>query len=241
VFASERIRRSVQALRDAGKPVVASMSSVAASGGYWVSMAANRIVAHENTITGSIGIFGVIPTIDGPLAKLGIHTDGVGTTDMAGSMTLVRPMSEPSKAIVQSVIEKGYQDFIQGVAKGRSLEPEAVDKIARGRVWSGLKAKQLGLVDEFGGLEDATRAAAKLAQLGEGEYRLQEFSPDDESPIKSLVKFMGGSLGRLQSQSSLAALLAEFRKTREVRQLLGWMNDPRGAYARCFCALNPGF
>ena len=241
VFASERIRRGVQALRAAGKPVVASMSSVAASGGYWVSMDADRIIAHESTITGSIGIFGVIPTIEGPLAKLGVHTDGVGTTPLAGSSTLTRPMSDEARTIVQSIIEKGYNDFITGVAAGRKLDVAAVDGMARGRVWSGLKAKELGLVDEFGGLQEATLAAASLAKLDEGQYRVQEFSPEAESPIEAVVKFLGGNLGRLQSTTSLNALISELRSARELRHVTGWMNDPRGVYARCFCGINVGF
>ncbi len=241
VFASEQIRRGVQALRDAGKPVVASMSSVAASGGYWVSMASDKIVAHESTITGSIGIFGIIPTFEGPLTKLGVHTDGVATTSLAGSMRIDRPLSAEVKTIVQASIDKGYRDFINGVATGRNLPPAAVDKIARGRVWSGLKAKQLGLVDSFGGLDDATKMAASLAKLQEGHYSLQEFTPESESPLQSMMRFFGSSMSRLQSRTSLTALITELKSAQELRHLTGWMNDPRGAYARCFCAVNLGF
>ena len=241
VYASEQIRRGVQALREAGKPVVASMSSVAASGGYWVSMAADKIVAHESTITGSIGIFGIIPTFDGPLAKLGVHTDGVATTALAGAMRVDRPLSPEVKLIVQASIEKGYRDFINGVADGRGLQPEAVDQIARGRVWSGLKAKQLGLVDSFGSLEDATKLAASLAKLEEGHYSLQEYTPESESPMQSLMRFLGTGMSRLQSRTSLANMIEELKSAQELRHITGWMNDPRGAYARCFCAVNLGF
>lgn len=240
VFASEQIRRGVQALRAAGKPVVSSMSSVAASGGYWISMSADRIVAHESTITGSIGIFGLIPTIEGPLKKIGVSTDGVGTTSMAGSFDLTRPMPEPAKRIVQSVIEKGYQDFITGVAEGRKLEVAAVDELARGRVWSGLKAKQLGLVDEFGGLKEATQLAAKLAKLDEGKYRLQDFAPQPESPLEAFTQMFGQGLLRLQSPTSIDGWLQELKNTRTLKSLTGWMNDPNGAYVRCFCNLTLG-
>ena len=237
VYASEQIRRGVQALREDGKPVVASMSSVAASGGYWVSMAADRIIAHESTITGSIGIFGLIPTFDKPLAKLGIHGDGVGTTSLAGALRIDRPLSPEVKIIVQSSIDKGYRDFIQGVAEGRKLEPDAVERLARGRVWSGLKAKELGLVDEFGGLDAAVKAAAGLAELEEGQYELEEFHPGTTSPLHALLQYFGQATARQASLSSLSGLISRLGQARELRSSLGWLNDPRGLYARCFCAL----
>ncbi len=237
VFASEQIRRAVQALRADGKPVVASMSSVAASGGYWISMAADHIVAHESTITGSIGIFGLIPTIDGPLEKLGIHTDGVGTTPLAGAFRIDRPLSPELGRIVQSSIDKGYRDFINGVSAGRGLKPEAVDKIARGRVWSGLKAKELGLVDSFGGLDAAVLKAAELAQLGEGQYRLDELRPAAASPLKILAQMFGQGAIRLGALGEIKTLLVQLKQVRELRAITGWMNDPNGAYARCFCTV----
>jgi len=240
VFASEQIRRAVQALRADGKPVVASMSSVAASGGYWISMAADHIVAHESTITGSIGIFGLIPTVDGPLEKLGIHTDGVGTTPLAGAFRIDRPLTPEVGRIVQSSIDKGYRDFINGVAAGRGMKAEAVDKIARGRVWSGLKAKELGLVDSFGGLDAAVTKAAELAQLEEGHYRLDEFHPEAASPLKMLAQLFGRGAIRLGTAGEVKALLMQLKQVRELRSLAGWMNDPNGAYARCFCGLELG-
>lgn len=240
VFASEQIRRAVQALRAAGKPVVASMSSVAASGGYWISMDTDHIVAHESTITGSIGIFGLIPTIDGPLDKLGIHTDGVGTTALAGAFRIDRPLSPAVGRIVQTGIDKGYRDFINGVAAGRGMQAEAVDKIARGRVWSGLKAKQLGLVDSFGGLDVAVTKAAQLAELAENQYRLDEMHPEPASPLKILAQFLGQGAIRLGAFGEINTLLMQLKQVRELRSLAGWMNDPRGAYARCFCTVDLG-
>jgi len=237
VYASEQIRRAVQALRADGKPVVASMSAVAASGGYWISMAADRIFAHESTITGSIGIFGLIPTIDRPLAKLGIHSDGVGTTPLAGAMRIDKPLSPQVRRIIQSSIDKGYRDFINGVAEGRKMEPVAVDKIARGRVWSGLKAKDLGLVDEFGGLDAAVKSAAKLARLDEGSYELEEFHPGSGSPFQALFQFFGQAAADQQALASVSGLISRLSQARELRASLGWLNDPRGAYARCFCSL----
>lgn len=240
VYASEQIRRAVQALKADGKPVVASMSSVAASGGYWVSMAADKIVAHESTITGSIGIFGLVPTIDKPLEKLGIHTDGVGTTPLAGAMRIDRPLTPEVKTIIQSSIEKGYRDFINGVAEGRSLQPEAVDRIARGRVWSGLKAKELGLVDSFGGLDAAVTAAAGLAELEGGSYELDERHPGMATPFQALLHFLGQAAVRSEALGSLSGLVRQLSQAPELRSSLGWINDPRGAYARCFCAVNLG-
>ena len=240
VFASEQIRRAVQALRADGKPVVASMASVAASGGYWVSMSADRIVAHPSTVTGSIGIFGLIPTLEKPLAKLGIHGDGVGTTPLAGSLRIDRPLSAEVKTIVQASIDKGYRDFIAGVAEGRSLKPEEVDRIARGRVWSGARARELGLVDEFGGLDAAVKAAAGLAQLGADEYRLEEFHPGAASPFQTLLQFLGQASAPQPLLNSLAGVVQRLGRAPELRSTLGWLNDPRGAYARCFCTVELG-
>jgi protease IV len=240
VFASEQIRRGVEELRAAGKPVVASMSSVAASGGYWISMQADRIIAHESTITGSIGIFGLVPTFEGPLSKLGIHTDGVSTTPLAGAMRIDRPLTPETKVIVQASIDKGYRDFIGGVAAGRKLDVAAVDKIARGRVWSGLKAQRLGLVDDFGGLEVAVREAAKLAQLQEGQYQLDEIVPEGEPPLKSLMRYLSQGAVHAGLAGDWAQWLAKLDETARLRSLIGWMNDPRGEYARCFCSVELG-
>ena len=158
VFASEKIRRGVLALKAAGKPVIASMSTLAASGGYWVSMDADQIWAEATTITGSIGIFGLIPTVAEPLNKLGIHTDGVGTTPLAGAFRVDRPLGNEIRTLFQLQVEKGYRNFIEGVAKGRELPVAQVDSIARGRVWSGKAAKELGLVDALGGIAMLCRA-----------------------------------------------------------------------------------
>ena len=203
-------------------------------------MSADRIVAHPSTVTGSIGIFGLIPTLEKPLAKLGIHGDGVGTTPLAGSLRIDRPLSAEVKTIVQSSIDKGYRDFIAGVAEGRSLKPEDVDRIARGRVWSGAKARELGLVDEFGGLDAAVTAAAGLAKLGEHEYRLEEFHPGSASPFQTLLQFLGQAAMPQPLLGSLAGLVQRLGQAPELRSTLGWLNDPRGAYARCFCSVELG-
>lgn len=167
VYASEVIRREVQALRESGKPVVASMSSLAASGGYYIAMDADRIIASPATLTGSIGIFAMIPTFQRTLERIGVHVDGVGTTALSGEFRLDRSLGDISKDILQQSIERGYQDFVGHVARARKMKPEAVEAIAQGRVWAGADAQKLGLVDELGTFDDAIVAAAGLAKLGD--------------------------------------------------------------------------
>jgi len=174
VFASEQVRREVVALRAAGKPVVVSMGDLAASGGYWIGMDADRIFADPSTITGSIGIFGMVPTLPRALDRIGVHTDGVGTTPLAGAFDITRPLDPRVAGVIQSVIEKGYRDFIGRVAKARGRSVEQVDAVARGRVWSGAQARERGLVDAFGGLAEAVADAAKRAKLGSpGSYQVR--------------------------------------------------------------------
>ncbi|MEO5626231.1 MAG: signal peptide peptidase SppA, partial [Dokdonella sp.] len=164
--ASELIRRELALAREAKKPVIISMGDVAASGGYWISMDSDEIWAQPNTITGSIGIFGLLVTVPDTLAKLGIHTDGVGTTPLAGTLDIRRPLSPQLEAILNSVIRRGYNEFVGKVARARGKTPEQIDAIAQGRVWSGAQAKERGLIDKLGGLDDAIAAAAARAKLG---------------------------------------------------------------------------
>src|SRR5580692_11387745 len=166
MFASELILREVQALRKAGKPVVVSMSTYAASGGYYISAAANQIFASPTTLTGSIGVFSVVPTFQRTLEKLGVKVDGLGTTPLAGDMRSDRMLGPAARQILQSSVDHAYGEFLRRVGDGRKKTVEDVDKIAQGRVWAGIDAQRIGLVDHLGGLKDATDAAAKLAQLG---------------------------------------------------------------------------
>lgn len=236
VWASEQIRRAIENLRMEGKPVVASMSSVAASGGYWVSMNANQIWAQPTTITGSIGIFGLVPTIDKPLGKLGIHTDGVGTTTLAGAFRVDRPLTPEVSRIVQAQIDKGYRDFTGGVSEQRKLPMKKVDEIARGRVWSGQDAKELGLVDQFGDLQDAVQAAAKLAGLEPDSYDLEEFMPEHDFTAQLLSRF-SGRFG-LDAIPGLPAWAHRLLQQSDAAQLLTRFNDPHAAYAYCFCSVS---
>ncbi len=172
VFASEKVRREVQALKESGKTVVVSMGDVAASGGYWIAMAADEVWASPSTITGSIGVYGMIPTFSRPLAKLGIHTDGIGTTPLAGKLRLDRPLDSDLKRIFQHATEQTYDDFIQLVTDARPLERHEVEAVAQGRVWSGAQAKDRQLVDQTGNIRQAIDAAARIAGLG-SDYSVQ--------------------------------------------------------------------
>jgi protease-4 len=173
IMASEVIRREIAALREAGKPVVASMSNVAASGGYYIAMDADRILAAPTTITGSIGVFAVIPTFQRTLDKIGISSDGFGTTRLSGQLELDRAVGPEAKEILQASVERFYRVFVENVASARDRRPEEIDGLAQGRVWTGEDAKAAGLVDELGGVDEAVAEAAGLAGLEEGDYRVR--------------------------------------------------------------------
>ena len=164
-FASEQIRGAVLEAKRRGLPVVISMGGMAASGGYWVATAGDAIFAEPGTLTGSIGIFGIIPTFENTLAKIGLSTDGVRTTPLSGQPDVFAGTNPAVDAIIQASIEHGYRDFIGKVAQARRMTPARVDEIAQGRVWLGGTARQLGLVDRFGGLDEAVAEAARRANL----------------------------------------------------------------------------
>ncbi len=168
MMASELVRREVAALRAAGKPVVASMASVAASGGYYIAMDADRILASPATITGSIGVYALIPTLQDTLGKIGITNDGFGTTALAGGLRLDRELPAAAKQIMQASVEHSYRTFVGSVAKARQRRYEEIDGIAQGQVWTGEQAKAAGIIDDFGGIDEAIAEAAKLADLDEG-------------------------------------------------------------------------
>ncbi|MBJ6981714.1 signal peptide peptidase SppA [Luteimonas sp. MC1572] len=243
VFASEQIRREVVALKAAGKPVVVSMGDLAASGGYWISMDADRIYADESTITGSIGIFGMFPSIPRTLEKIGVHTDGVGTTRFAGAFDPTRPLQPEVGQVIQSVIDKGYREFTGKVASARNQTVEAVDAVARGRVWSGAQAKERGLVDEFGGLRTAVADAAERAGLGDaGKWRLR-YVEKPMSPFETFISGFAGSragqalLGRSDFvQGLLAKALPQAeQELRFIEQTLSKGGNPVKAVVHCFC------
>ena len=245
VFASEQIRREIVALKQAGKPVVVSMGDLAASGGYWIAMNADRIYADPSTITGSIGIFGVIPTIPRSLDKIGVHTDGVGTTRFAGAFDITRPLDPAVGDVIQSVIDKGYRDFTGKVASARKQSVEQVDSVARGRVWSGAQAKERGLVDAFGGLQAAIADVAARARLGKPDnYRVRYV----EQPISTFERLFGDFLqsrvgGALLGDSTLVRSVVASKLPQvqsDLRFLEAALEPGRGApvkaLAYCFCA-----
>jgi protease-4 len=238
-FASEVIRNEIEALKAAGKPVVASMSSVAASGGYWISMAADRIFASQYTITGSIGIFGMFPTFQRSLDAIGISTDGVGSTFWAGELRGDREMSDETRTMIQLLIEKGYDDFISKVAMHRGIDKPDVDTIAQGQVWTGGDAFENGLIDEIGGVEAAIASAAELAELEVGQYGTKQFDKE-LSPGERLIldilggaKWLGFNLEGLATKRSSIERVATILED-AISPLLR-LNDPKGVYSHCFC------
>ncbi|WP_305804304.1 signal peptide peptidase SppA [Stenotrophomonas sp. YIM B06876] len=244
VFASEQIRREVAALKTAGKPVVVSMGDLAASGGYWISMNADRIYANESTITGSIGIFGMIPNLTRSLDKIGVHTDGVGTTRFASAFDITRPMDPAVGRVIQSVIDKGYADFTGKVAQARNKSVEAVDEVAQGRVWSGAQARERGLVDEFGGLKAAVADAARRAKLGEsGKFRVRYIEKAASPFAQFMSGFAGSRMGAWMLGDSGMARMLLARSMPEMDTQLRFVEDavkdrnaaPVRTLAYCFC------
>lgn len=238
VYAAEQIRREVELTREAGIPVVVSMGDVAASGGYWISMNANRIFAEPNTITGSIGIFGMYYSVPNTLAKFGIHSDGVATGPMAGAFDITRPLDPKVGAVIQAIIDKGYRDFVGGVAKARGKSFDAIDAIAQGRVWTGKQALDRGLVDRLGGLGDAVAEAARLAKLGRN-YPVRYA----QAPMGALESFLVGF-----SQNASVELLRSwglrlppwFAQVQALAPELSLLRDAKAGtpnvYAYCLCS-----
>ncbi len=222
-FASELIRQELELLQLADKPLVISMGSVAASGGYWISATADKIIAHPTTITGSIGIFAMMPTFEETLANFGIQTDGVGTSALSGTLDPLRGINEPMQRILQANVENGYEQFINLVARGRDMSPEAVKQIAEGRVWLGSTALELGLVDELGDLSLAIDAAAELANLT--DHGVKAFT----TPI-SARDLLFRELFEARAQEPQNPLVASLRAL--WLQVAG-LNDPMHTYSLC--------
>ncbi|HQQ64098.1 MAG TPA: signal peptide peptidase SppA [Pseudomonadales bacterium] len=229
-FASELIRSELVAAQAAGKPVVASMGGVAASGGYWIAASADEIWASPTTITGSIGVFGVIPTFENTLSRIGAHSDGYSTTALADAMQVDRPMSELTARVMQQGVDFTYQQFLQLVSHGRNTTPQAIDAIAQGRVWTGAHAKELHLVDHTGELDDAIAAAARLAKLK--DYQPDYMEPE-LSPFETLLQdFSASSLLPAQWRAALATLakLPAMKALADLQML----NDPNHIYVQCW-------
>ncbi|CAH6880487.1 protease IV, a signal peptide peptidase [Vibrio chagasii] len=232
-FASEVIRNEIEAIKQAGKPVVVSMSSLAASGGYWISMGADKILAQPTTLTGSIGIFSVITTFEKGLNDIGVYTDGVGTSPFSG-LGITTGLTEGAKDAFQMGIEHGYRRFIGLVGENRGMDVDAVDKIAQGRVWTGQDAMQNGLVDEIGDFDDAIAAAASLAELESYNiYWVEEPLSATEQFIQEFMNQVQMSIG-LDIQSMIPSSLQPVtQQLAQDSQLLSNFNDPQGRYAFC--------
>lgn len=232
VFASESIRSEVAALRNADIPVVVSMGGMAASGGYWIATQSDYIVANQNTLTGSIGIFGIIPTFENSLAHIGIHTDGVSTSPLA-NMNIATNLSPEANQLIQMNIENGYDNFVSLVADSRNMSYEEVDNIAQGQVWLGQEAKKIGLVDEIGDFDDAVTKAASLA--GVTDYQIAW--PKSE---KDLFTTLFADYSAILPKSLSAMVYSQLPQSNQLKQYITFLdnlNDPQNSYIYCLnCA-----
>jgi protease IV len=236
-FASDIIRDEILALKAAGKPIVASMGSLAASGGYWIAAPADEIWAAPTTITGSIGIFGYFNTFENTAAEIGVYVDGVGTTSLAPILaTGVGPLPASAADIIQQSVENGYDRFLTVVGEGRGLEKDYVDSVGQGRVWIGERALELRLVDKLGGLDDAVVAAAALAKLE--KYDVVDMEEDSTPFEKILGQWSSKAIAmsgldkkaRMRRNNAADILIGEAEKQLEF---FSEFNDPNAAYARC--------
>ncbi|MCY4755865.1 signal peptide peptidase SppA [Pelomonas aquatica] len=241
-FASEVIRRELELTRRAGKPVVVSMGDVAASGGYWISMSSDAVIADPGTVTGSIGVFGILPTAEGLMDKLSLHTGGVTTTWLAGGYDPRRPLDPRLQAAVQSGIDSTYARFTGLAAQARKSTPEQIDTVAQGRIWTGAQAKARGLVDRLGSFDDAVQAAARLAklELKAGEKPRLSYVERDLSRSERLLASLSDTLAPSLVQSlGLAALPApvveELSTLKELAKMSAQGHWERAAAVHCLC------
>ncbi|HNR22823.1 MAG TPA: signal peptide peptidase SppA [Steroidobacteraceae bacterium] len=241
MFAAEQIHREIEALKAEGKPVIVSMGDVAASGGYYIAAPADEIWAQRTTITGSIGIFAAIPTFNRTLDKIGVSVDGVGTTPLSGQLRLDRPLGKEAGQVLQATVEHGYGVFLDRVAAGRGKTPEQIDSVAQGRVWAGVDAHRIGLVDHLGGFDQALEAAAALAGVAEGEYDVEFIEPHlswaEELALRvktRAVESFAGLGGRLPG-SALARVAKQFDPVAAELERWSRLSSANHLYAYCFC------
>lgn len=233
VTASEKIRLAIAAAKEKKIPVIVSMANLAASGGYWISLPGDVIFAEPSTITGSIGIFGVIPSVEAGLAKIGVNADGVKTTPLSGEPDVLGGFSPEFDRVAQGAIENGYRDFVSRVAVARKKTPAQVDAIAQGRVWAGGSARQIGLVDRYGGMDEALAEAAKRAGLKADGWHAVYIEPQPS--------LAGTLLGGLMPKRSVAAPMDIFAHAAWQQQLfiarmaadLDMLTGVKGIQARC--------
>ncbi len=230
-FASELIRKELELIQLAGKPVVISMANTAASGGYWISATADAIVAEPTTITGSIGIFSLIPTFERSLDALGVHADGVGTTPMSRALHPLTGINQAMSQVLQNAIEHGYEQFTNLVARGRGLPLQQVEALAQGRIWTGTRAQQLGLVDELGGLEQAIAKAAELAELK--DYGVRHLRAPRSARELLLQELLGSSVFEPRQAATTSPLWGAARHWQTQAQQLLTLTDPNNRFALC--------
>lgn len=232
-FASEVIRNEVEALKEAGKPVVVSMSSLAASGGYWISMSADRIMAQPTTLTGSIGIFSVLTTFEKGLNKLGIYTDGIGTSPFS-DVGITTGLSDGASQAFQMGIEHGYNRFIGLVSQSRQMPIDKVDEVAQGRVWTGQDALEFGLIDKIGDFDDAVALAAELAKVEQYNlYWVEEPLSPAQQFIQDFMNQVSVHLGIDATTMLPQALQPVAKQVLQDTNMLQSFNDPKGQYAFC--------
>lgn len=245
VLASEKIRLAIQAAKAKKLPVVVSMANLAASGGYWISTPADVIFAEPSTITGSIGIFGIIPSGENALRKIGVNADGVKTTPLSGEPNVLGGVSPEFDRFAQSTIEKGYNDFLSRVATSRKKTVAQVDVIGQGRIWAGGTARQIGLVDRFGGIDDALAEAAKLAKLGKDDWHAEYIDPKQDW----LSQLLGGAEAGQEEAAAPMDIFARAAWEQKLMwqridadvQMLSGARGVQGAQVRCLeCSLVAG-
>ncbi|WP_029686828.1 signal peptide peptidase SppA [Tatumella saanichensis] len=233
VTASEAIREELMAAREAGKPIVVSMGGVAASGGYWISTPGNYIIASPTTLTGSIGIFGVINTIENSLSTIGVHTDGVSTSPLA-DVTMTKALPTQVEQMMQISIENGYRNFVSLVAQSRHKTPQQIDAIAQGHVWTGSDGKANGLVDQLGDFDDAINKAAQLAGVSQPQL---EWYQEQPTFVDQVIDQMTGSVSVVLPASVKAFLPAPLAEVMTDLQkqpgLSAQTSDPQSRYAFC--------
>jgi len=240
VQASDLIREQLDLTRKAGKPVVVSMGDVAASGGYWIAMGGDEVLADAATITGSIGVFGIVPTFEGTAEKLGVTTDSASTTWLGGATDLTRPIDKRLEQVISQLIGNNYREFLALVAERRNSTPERINEVAQGRVWTGAQAKERGLVDDLGGIDEAVKRAASRAALGD-TYRVEYI----EQEPRGINRYLSLLLGRVAAfaraefgwESAARALvgMSPLQMQRELELIGAARRQPLTAFSYCFC------
>jgi protease-4 len=238
-FASDVILDELEAFQRSKRPLVVSMGSVAASGGYWISMAANEIWASPTTLTGSIGVGAQVPTFQRLLDKLGVHVDGIGTTPITSTIDPLQAMNDTAKSLIAESIQHTYREFVGKVAEHRKKSYDEIDASARGRVWVGSEALRRGLVDKLGNLDDAIASAAELAGLEKGSYGIEHIEPQLGLSEQLALQFATTAAPAMKALSNAPGwqdTVSHWLETAmsPLAYLERW-NDPRGVYAYCFC------